>query len=281
MRSVKRRARRIARRVGRLAFGAPHGRYSRGVSQNCLARAAAAVLSSPGPRRRRRTRESPKAPTGILGNASTGAHTALRRARIPAPGSSFRGLGYPSTVNHHRRIPSTNGREAGLASRPRRAPGLPLPGQLRDVAARHRSSSTSTTAVPDRRPERLRQGLARDPLPLADQPDARPGSSATASRSSSSSGPRRRRGAVTAASPADAAGAPGRPGPPAGPGRADPGRRRGRDDQPQPALHLLELHRRVGQPPRPRRQPVGRGAARATPTTRSSCTAAWASARPT
>ena len=55
----------------------------------------------------------------------------------------------------------------------------------------------------------------------------------------------------------------------------------GGDDQPQPALHVLELHRRLGQPPRPRREPVGRGAARATPTTRSSCTAASASARPT
>ena len=41
---------------------------------------------------------------------------------------------------------------------------------LRDTAARRRRRA----AVPDRRPERLRQGLARDPLPLADQPDARP-----------------------------------------------------------------------------------------------------------
>ena len=34
----------------------------------------------------------------------------------------------------------------------------------------------------------------------------------------------------------------------------------GGDDQPQPALHLLELHRRLGQPARPRGQPVGRRA---------------------
>ena len=60
---------------------------------------------------------------------------------------------------------------------------------LRDTAARRRRRA----ALPDRRPERLRQGLARDPLPLADQPDARPRSSATASRSSSSSTRRRRR----------------------------------------------------------------------------------------
>ena len=61
--------------------------------------------------------------------------------------------------------------------------------------------------------------------------------------------------------PADVGGAAGgRPGQPVatGPGRADPGRWRGRDDLPQPALHLLELHRRLGQPPGPRGQPVGR-----------------------
>jgi chromosomal replication initiator protein len=37
-------------------------------------------------------------------------------------------------------------------------------------------------------------------------------------------------------------------------------RARGRLHQHQPALHLRQLHRRLGQPPRPRRQPVGRGA---------------------
>ena len=46
-------------------------------------------------------------------------------------------------------------------------------------------------------------------------------------------------------------------------GRADPRRRRGRRDQPEPPLHVRELHRRLGQPPRPRGQPVGRRAARA------------------
>ena len=65
-------------------------------------------------------------------------------------------------------------------------------------------------------------------------------------------GRRRRRPARRA--PRDRAGQPARP------GRADPGRRRGRRDQPQPALHVRELHRRLGQPPGPRRQPVGRRA---------------------
>ena len=51
---------------------------------------------------------------------------------------------------------------------------------------------------------------------------------------------------------------------PARPRRAHPGRRPrgcgGRRDQPQPALHLLELHRRVGQPARARGIAVGRRA---------------------
>ena len=50
---------------------------------------------------------------------------------------------------------------------------------------------------------------------------------------------------------------------PARPGRADPGRWRGRRHEPQPALHLRQLHRRLGQPAGPRGQPVGRGAPRA------------------
>ena len=42
---------------------------------------------------------------------------------------------------------------------------------------------------------------------------------------------------------------------------ADAGRRRGRLDQPQPPLHVRELHRRLGQPPCPCGEPLGRGAA--------------------
>ena len=145
---------------------------------------------------------------------------------------------------------------------------------LRDTGARRRRRQP----VQDRRAQRLRQGLAGDALPLADLPDAgphrglqRPG------RVHGPAGRRearhQRRGAAT--TPAVAApqqvrleatrvGAP-----------------EGAVHQPQPALHLRQLHRRLGQPARPRRQPVGRRAARATPTTRSSCTAAWAWARRT
>ena len=63
-------------------------------------------------------------------------------------------------------------------------------------------------------------------------------------------------------------GRPGRPrrgaaGQPARPPRADARRWRGRRDQPQPALHVQQLHRRLGQPPGPCGQPVGRRAPRA------------------
>ena len=44
--------------------------------------------------------------------------------------------------------------------------------------------------------------------------------------------------------------------------RADPGRRRGRDDLHQPALHVLELHRRLSEPACPCRKPLCRGASR-------------------
>ena len=58
-------------------------------------------------------------------------------------------------------------------------------------------------------------------------------------------------------------------------------RPRGRLGQPQPSLHLPDLHRRA--PPTASRTPRAcrSPSAPATPTTRCSCTAAWASARPT
>ena len=188
----------------------------------------------------------------------------------------------PSERRSHR----TNGREASLASRPGRAPGIPVARELRDVVARHAARGRRRAAVPDRRPQRLRQGLARDPLPLIDQPDPRPhrrlqrpGRVHHRCRAGRRRGGRDDRGRgrhhgrlaglrVTVDQPAR-------------PGRADPGRWRGRGHEPQPALHLRQLHRRLGQPPGPRGQPVGRRATRAMPTTRCSCTAGWDSARPT
>ena len=250
-----------------------------GVSQNRLAAPLRAVLSSPGPRRRRRTRETPEARPGSSGTSSSGATGRLvSDARGPRPETQpWPTLPIIRPVTG--RIPSTNGRQTGLASRPRRAPGIALASQLRDVAARHAAGGRRRTALPDRRPERVRQGLARVPLPIADQPDAR------AHRRIQRPGRvRHRADAGLTQRPGPRGGRPNpesRSPPAAGPGRADQGRWRGRDDLHQPALHLCQLHRRVGEPARPRRQPVRRGTARATPTTRSSCTAGWASARPT
>ena len=126
-------------------------------------------------------------------------------------------------------------------------------------------------------------GFAKDwletPLPVPDLPDARAAWSATASRSSSWS---RANGAADADGRRRQAG--GRPAAAAGARRAHPGRRprgRRRRDLPQPALHLLELHRRARPTGSPTRHRCRSPSAPATPTTRCSSTAAWASARPT
>ena len=141
-----------------------------------LRRPVRPVLSSPGPRRRRRLRETRKpCHQGSREHDRPVPTSATSRARDapaprPVPWSTLPIHRPPRTTGSHR----TNGREAGLASRSRRAAGVALPGQLRDVAARHAAGRRRRAALPDRRPQRLRQGLARDALPLADQPDPRP-----------------------------------------------------------------------------------------------------------
>src|SRR5262245_16449010 len=84
-------------------------RYSWGVSQNRLAARLRPVLSSPGPRRRRRTWETPKADRGPRGPRSIGAPNGQEQyARPPGPAQLFRGQPYPSTGTHtqdfHRRM---------------------------------------------------------------------------------------------------------------------------------------------------------------------------------
>src|SRR4029078_11687151 len=74
----------------------------------------------------------------------------------------------------YREIDRTYGREAGVARGTRCAPGLAAARQLRDLTARHVPRRRRRPAVPDRRPERVRQGLARDPLPRPGPPDAPP-----------------------------------------------------------------------------------------------------------
>jgi hypothetical protein len=99
--------------------GHSHG-YPWGVCGNRLATASGAVLSSPGPRRRRRTRETP---AGLM----EGAQAAVvrprpmdvdRMVRHPRTHPRDRGRRISSTVNPVRRSYRTNGRQAGLASRP-------------------------------------------------------------------------------------------------------------------------------------------------------------------
>ena len=255
-------------------------RYSPGVWQNRLAAAVRAVLSSPGPRRRRRSRETPEAPIRILGNVSTGAtkdnDVSARDPRHPIP---VRGQGYPSSDQPHRRIRSTNGRKAGLASRSGRAAGLALPGQLRDVAARHPARRRRRAALPDRGPERLRQGLAGVPLPLADQPDAGP------HRRLQRPGRVRHRADAGRRRPAEPDGGAGGRGRPAGreprSGSSRPGSvaRAGRPTSTRATRSPTSSSGRPTAWPTP---PACRSPSDpATPTTRSSCTAAWASARPT
>ena len=181
------------------------------------------------------------------------------------PRRSFPWPTLPINRPRHHRIPSTNGRKASLAGRPGRAPGLALAGEFRDVAARHPAGRCRRATLPDRRPERVRQGLARVALPLADQPDAgpdrrlqRPGR--IRHRHLARARPTETAGSATGRLDDDRVERPVGRRAPAGPPRTDPGRWRGRDDLHQPALHLLELHRRVGQPPGPRGQPVRRRA---------------------
>ena len=95
----------------------------------CDGRPAGAILS--GPSTPETYAGAPGSPVGTLGNASTGASQWLLTTReIPAPDSSpvVKATHPPPLTN--RRIPSTNGREAGLASGSGGAAGLALPGQF-------------------------------------------------------------------------------------------------------------------------------------------------------
>ena len=251
-----------------------------------MRRPVAAVLSSPGPRRRDAAGDPGTSPSEGPGTATPGspawASSRHSRTRLPdhGPWSALPIHDHRSSGSHR-----SNGREAGLASRPRRAPGVPLAGQLRDLAARHRARGRRRPAVPDRRPERLRQGLARDPLPLADHPDPRPDrrlqrpgrvrrrvprrapaetTGPTAPRPSGRQAP------TAAAATAASTSASSRPG-----SAARAARPTSTPATPSPTSSSA---RPTGWPTRPA---CRSRSARAMPTTRSSCTAGSASARPT
>ena len=252
----------------------------------CGAPPGGAILS--GPSAPETYAGTPEAPNRILG----------RRHRTGANGRPVRAARDPAAVPvpwptlpidrpfRHRRIPSTNGREASLARRPGRTSGLALPGQLRDVAARHPARRRRRAALPDRRPERLRQGLARVPLPLADQPDARPHRRLQRPGRVRRRADRRDRGR----GPGDAAAASARGRPPRTVPRAASASRSGSSRPASVARAGRPTSTRATPSPtsssaRPTGWPTRRAcrsrSAPATPTTRSSCTAASASARPT
>ena len=132
------------------ASAARRGRYSRGVSQNRLATAVPAVLSSPSPRRRDARGSGPSdRRIRVLGATSRLAEDRSESSATlasPSPALRLRDHSSPAQAGS----PSTNGRQAGLARRPRRAAGLPVAGQLRDVAARHAARRRRRPALPDR-----------------------------------------------------------------------------------------------------------------------------------
>src|SRR4249920_2789049 len=81
--------------------------YSPGVSQNRLAAPLRPVLSSPGPRRRRRS-GSPRNPIRILGTITDRRQQREHPRRARPPANPIRGRRYPSTDHHnagsHRRM---------------------------------------------------------------------------------------------------------------------------------------------------------------------------------
>ena len=167
------------RRPSRTITRAPSLRYSPGVSRNsvqiALQQRDGRCYPSAAQRRRdaslgslRKLRTSPSSdpehgPPDVPGDRGTGS---------PDPG--VLGRPYPSRPPQLTGINLSHGHSTSLARRTRRAPGGPLAGQLRDVAARHDARRCRGQPVPDRRPEWLRQGLARDALPAAHLADAGP-----------------------------------------------------------------------------------------------------------
>ena len=221
----------------------------------CDGRSGGAILT--GPSAPGRSRVQPRYLVRVPGATSGGAGAPFRETRDPGPPSPATRRRHPSSTAISRINHRPNGCQAGLARRARRAAGLAVPGQLRDVAAGHPlvdvDDQRFRIAVPN--------GFAKDWLEtryrsLISQTLARiVGYSVQVD---SRSGRRDRVGGGRRPTPATPA-----PGDPPRPRSASSpvGSGRGRKRQPQPALHVRQFHRRLGQPPRPRREPVGRRAA--------------------
>ena len=184
----------------------------------------------------------------------------------------------PITAGSHRRMDAKQVWRAALGELQVSLSPANFETWLRDTPA----GRCRRAALPDRRPERLRQGLARVPLPLADQPDAgpdrrlqRPGRVRHRAAAGGRAATGRRR-------PTRAAAAGRRPAPSAsrsGSSRPGSAARAARPSSTRATRSPTSSSARpTGSPTRPA---CPSPSAPATPTTRCSCTAGSASARPT
>ena len=289
----------VRRRPVRAGQGprAGHGpavhRYSPGVSQNRLAAPVRAVLSSPGPRRRRRTRDTTRSPDRILGKSSTGAkaNCLSERAR-PRPRSATveNATHQPSshTAGSHRRMDAKQVWRAALGELQVSLSPANFETWLRDTQLVDVDEQRFRIAVPN--------GFAKDWL----ESRYRSLISQTLARIVGYSVQVEFVIGATPENPADGQAAPvgaaavmaPRPKPArTGPGTGRPlGSRSGSSRRGSAARAGRPTSTRATPSPtsssaRPTGWPTRRAcrsrSVRATPTTRSSCTAAWASARPT
>ena len=246
-------------------------------------RPAGAILS--GPSAPETYGESPKARPGSSGTSSAGAHERqVRDARGPPAPSPIRGQRYPSTDHHsagsHRRMDAKQVWRAALGELQVSLSPANFETWLRDTQLVDVDEQRFRIAVP----ERLRQGLARVALSLADQPDPRPdrrlqrpGRVRHRHRAGGGAGrPSRRRPARRRQRPPAAARVRRRRSGSSRPGSA------ARAGRPTSTRATRSRTSSSGRPTGSPTRPACRSrSARAMPTTRSSCTAGWASARPT
>ena len=255
--------------------------YSQGVLQDRLATARRPVLSSPSPSAPGRLREAREPQSsGTRERVSPGPPTATSRS-LACPRPLARTLvnathpPSPRTTGPIERMDAKQVWRAALGELQVSLSPANYETWLRDTQL----VDVEEQPVPDLRPERLREGLARDALPLADQPDAGP------DRRLQRPGRVRHRDARRPRQP------PGDDPEPLAPGRAGARASRSASSRPGSAARAARptstraTRSRTSSSGRPTASPTPPAcrsrSAPATPTTRCSCTAAWASARPT
>ena len=183
-----------------------------------------------------------------------------------------------------RRVPSNEWTRSRSGARPSASSRCPCRRPTTRRGCGTPSSSTSTTAVPDRGPQRLREGLARDPLPVADHPDAGP--DRRLQRPGRVHGQRRQRRGGRARDATDGAERPARRAPAiASPSSTSGSSRPGSVARAARPTSTRATRSRTSSSARPTGSPTPPAcrwrSAPGTPTTRSSSTAGSASARPT